>query len=427
MANNRNAKDALYITPVGTVSYDEYVRIPYKKGRHADETAVVKPNGKGEAIGVGAYNTEDPLFFRVSIVGRPGCTVFPTDGAKKYYTQCLRASLKCYPIEIESYSVVHNGAFFVIASYDQTPVSYRRYFDLVNSTYAKYFNETFGYSGFVFRSKLYVKRLKEAGDVAAQIVSVDKQPTARHMHNARNYIFCSSGEPEATAITSRSAFLRAFGKQGASDLNNAYRNAHVDRGSIVDLLNVGLLNREKLDDVIENTLVDYGCYTKKAVPNNLMHRIIALISENSGAPFDKICSKLAIPKAQRGELLAKVMGELTIGLKHSFDASYELLNAYVPDKRALAVDVVIEISDRLGYSVDKIFAMLGFAYCAVIDGQCVYYNDELLVQIVLKMADTRGMLVEGVIAKLGIIDTFEDPARRAYVAKLCRSRTGSAL
>ena len=56
----------------------------------------------------------------------------------------------------------------------------------------------------------------------------------------------------------------------------------------------------------------------------------------------------------------------------------------------------------------------------------MYYNDELLVQIVLKMADTRGMLIEGVIAKLGIIDTFEDPARRAYVAKLCRSRISSA-
>lgn len=426
MANNRNAKDALYITPVGTVSYDEYVGMPYVKGRQADATAVVKPNGKGEAIGVGAYNTEDPLFFRVSIIGRPGCTVFPTDGAKRYYVQCLRASLKCYPVEIESYSVVHNGAFFVIASYDQTPVSYRRFFDLVNSAYAKYFNETFGYSGFAFRSKLYVKRLKEADEVAEQIVSVDKQPVARRMPNAKNYIFCSSGEPEAVALTSRSAFVRAFGKQGTSALSGYYRSAHINRGSIIDLLNVGLLNREKLDDVIENTLVDYGCYTKKAVPNNLMHRMIALIAENSGAPFDKICSKLAIPKAQRGELLAKVMGELTIGLKHSFDASYKLLDACVADKRELATDVVIEISDRLGYSVDKIFAMLGFAYCAVIDGQCVYYNDELLVQIILKMADTHGMFVEGAIARLGIIDTFEDPARKAYVAKLCRSRTGAA-
>lgn len=421
MANNRNAKDALYITPVGTVSYDEYTGLPYDKGRQQDVTSVVSGSGRGAEIGVGAYNTDDPLFFRVSVVGRPGCTVFPTDGAKRYYAQCLRTALGCYPIEIESYSIVHNGAFFVIASYDQAPVSYRRYFDLVGSTYAKYFNETFGYSGFVFRSKLYVRRLKEVSDVAEEIVAVDKQPVARHMANAKTYLFCSSGEPEATALTSRSAFLRSFGNGGVSTLKSYYRDAHVNRAGIADLMNVGFLNREKLDDVIENTLVDYGCYTKKAVPNNLMHRIIALIAENSGAPFDKICSKLAIGKKMREELLVKVMGELTISLKHSFDASYELLNANVADKRALATDVTIYLSDRLGYSVDTIFGMLGFAYCAVIDGQCVYYNDELLVKIVLKMAKTHNMFIEAAIDKLGIINTFEDPNRKAYVAKLCRS------
>ena len=384
MANNRNAKDALYITPVGTVSYDEYTGLPYDKGRQQDVTSVVSGSGRGAEIGVGAYNTDDPLFFRVSVVGRPGCTVFPTDGAKRYYVQCLRTALGCYPIEIESYSIVHNGAFFVIASYDQAPVSYRRYFDLV-------------------------------------VVAVDKQPVARHMANAKTYLFCSSGEPEATALTSRSAFLRSFGNGGVSTLKSYYRDAHVNRAGIADLMNVGFLNREKLDDVIENTLVDYGCYTKKAVPNNLMHRIIALIAENSGAPFDKICSKLAIGKKMREELLVKVMGELTISLKHSFDAGYELLNANVADKRALATDVTIYLSDRLGYSVDTIFGMLGFAYCAVIDGQCVYYNDELLVKIVLKMAKTHNMFIEAAIDKLGIINTFEDPNRKAYVAKLCRS------
>ena len=106
-------------------------------------------------------------------------------------------------------------------------------------------------------------------------------------------------------------------------------------------------------------------------------------------------------------------------MHQSFDESVEALGVEVEDN-GLMRDVIVWISDRLGYSIDQIFALVGIAYCTVSGEEVVYFNDKFLVEIIKFLCDTRNVSPEFVIQKFGIRNSFQDPNRVLNVVNMCR-------
>ncbi len=366
---------------------------------------------------VNAYNTVKPDFYRVAVDGRPKCIVFPTPGAKMYYLKCIMTAVGSFPVDIVAYSVINNRAYFLIASYDQTPVSYRRFFDTANTLYAKFFNENFQTAGFVFKSRLRVKKVKEHKDLAESVAIIESQPYANFLTHSWAYPFSSYGKAcsDAGSLACRDSLYETMGVAKAEKLlAEAYDDGL--RTIPEDFLNLPEI--DKFRATIENVLIDYGCYTKRAIPNNLMPRIIAEINERGGFSYDAICSKLAITRTDKYVTLVKVMAELTVNMRQTYDQNVEALQI-VPEGNKLMRDTILLLSDRLGYSIDQIFSMMGFAYCAVAGGQVVYFNDNFLVELIRYVAEKRNTSVEFVIKQFGIINTFEDPNRIMTLTSMC--------
>lgn len=368
---------------------------------------------------VSSFNTAKPEVFRVAVDGRPNNIVFPTPGAKLYYLKCIATAMGSYPIDIVAYSVINNRAYFLISSYDQTPVSYRRFFDTANELYARYFNDNFQTAGFVFKSKLRVKQLKKLQEICESVSVIESQPYANFLTHSWAYPFSSyakTGDSDDGFIACRESLYRLASKAEVEKLISA-GYAEGLRTLPEDFFNFPEIDR--FTATIENVLIDYGCYTKRAIPNYLMPKIIAEINERGGFEYDRIASKLALSKRDRYSTLVKVIGELSINMHQGYDESVSALGV-IADGTSLMRDVVIWISDRLGYSVDQIFGMLGMAYCTVSGDEVVYFNDAFLVEIITYLAETRKQSVEFIIEKLGIRNTFQDPNRIAYVASICR-------
>ncbi len=369
---------------------------------------------------VTAFNTSKPLFYRVAVDGRPNCIVFPTPGAKLYYLSCIQTAMGSYPVDIVAYSVVNNRAYFLIASYDQTPVSYRRFFDTANELYARYFNDNFQTAGFVFKSRLRVKELKKKEEICESVSVIESQPYSNFLTHSWAYPFSSyakSGNDDSGYIACRDSLYR-IGTQAEMDalIMNGYNEGL--RTIPEDFFNFPEIDR--FTATIENVLIDYGCFTKRAIPNSLMPKIIAEINERGGFEYDRIASKLALSKKDRYSTLVKVVAELAVTMRQGYDESLNALGVMVSDT-SLMRDVIILISDRLGYSIDQIFGMIGMAYCTVSGDGVHYFNDAFLVEIIKYVSETRNMSIEFVIEKFGIRNSFQDPNRIVNVANMCRA------
>ena len=368
---------------------------------------------------VTAFNTSKPTIYRVAIGGRPNNIVFPTPGSKLYYLKCIQTAMGSYPIDVVAYSVINNRAYFLIASYDQAPVSYRRFFDTANELYARYFNNNFQTAGFVFKSKLRVKELKKLNEICESVSVIESQPYANFLTHSWAYPFSSYGkigDDDDGFIACRHALYR-LGTQAEVDklINAGY--AEGLRTLPEDFFNFPEIDR--FTATIENVLIDYGCYTKRAVPNYLMPKIIAEINERGGFEYDRIASKLALSKKDRYSTLVKVVAELAINMHQSYDESIQALGVEMQDT-SLMRDIVILISDRFGYSIDQIFGMIGMAYCTVSGDGVVYFNDAFVVEIIKYLSATRNQSVEFIIEKLGIRNSFQDPNRIINVVAMCK-------
>ncbi len=413
-------------TNVGTVTEANAVAVGFIHGKPNRAVVNAAPIGRLPSdqrradLRVSAYNTTKPIFYRVAVDGRPNCVVFPTPGAKMYYLKCVLSSVGSFPIDIVAYSVINNRAYFLIASYDQTPVSYRRFFDTVNVLYAKFFNENFQTAGFVFKSRLRVKRVKDNAEIAESIAIIESQPYANFLTHSWAYPYSSYGRvnPDGSTLACRNSLYEAMGVAKAEQLvAHAYNDGL--RTIPADFLNLPEI--DKFRATIENVLIDYGCYTKRAIPNDIMPRIIAEINERGGFSYDAICSRLAITRSDKYVTLVKVIAELAVNMRQTYDESVSALQV-TPVGNALMRDTILLLSDRLGYGIDQIFTMLGFAYCGISAGKVVYFNDAFLVELIRDVADKRNVSIESVIRKFGIINTCEDPNRVATVSAMCSVR-----
>ena len=147
-----------------------------------------------------------------------------------------------------------------------------------------------------------------------------------------------------------------------------------------------------------------------------MPKIIAEIVERTRAPYKKVIKKLGAGWNLQYELLIATIAEMIIGDRHTFDYAWRILRIELLQKRTVAIDVAILMFERLGYSIDQIFQMMGFAYAAVIGGKVEYYNDDFLVRVIKDYAAATKTPVISVINAFGIRNSLEDPDRVKQVA-----------
>lgn len=350
-----------------------------------------------------ARNTTKPRIYRIAVDARRKTISFPTPENKAYYVKCMKNMLAYFPIEILAYALTNDRAYILLASYDQSPVSYKRYIANVNTLYSEYYNKIYKGAGYVFGTETRDKKIKGAEQIAESIAIIHSQPSANNLCEGFDYPF-NSYRPNDFVTINALAQLAGGEEEAFMLLDKAHANGP-------RLLPADFFTVRKSDNfttVIENVLIDYGYYSLNSVPNDVMHRIIAEVNERGGFNFKKIVRKIGLKKAYKHEMLVKVIVDLAINRKQVFDESIDNLqitffNAF--EKRELIRDVVFMISNRTGYSYDYIMNMLGFAYP----------NYEFLTDMILYISDMKGISVEAATKKLGIREHLD------YVMSLVRN------
>ncbi|MFA5450341.1 MAG: hypothetical protein WC292_07905 [Clostridia bacterium] len=352
---------------------------------------------------LGAYNAYKPDFYRVSVDGKPSAIAFPDDMAKAYYVQCFKNSSAELPIEINAYTVINNRAYFVVASWDQAVVSLKRFFMAANALYAEYYNTQYGgVGGYVFKEKIRIKKISDYNDVLSSIVSVHSQPAATGLSMGfDDYRFTSYIESPDKGISSLHSLYKIFGK---NQVKSDYVRLHEAGPSQLPQDFFNIPERDKFDYNLEKVLLNYKCLDKKAIPPELLYRVIIDLNELGGYSFDYMLDGLSIKQRDKYTILLYVAVGLAMDKKKTYDQIIQLLDVAVADD-CLIKDMVLTINEQKGYSYDYIMNMLGLAYP----------NADFLVSLVAAVEKNMHIPPLSLLKKLGIYDT----ALISYVQDIC--------
>ena len=299
---------------------------------------------------VNAKNTATAVYFYAEAEGKKGLQVFANDVAKQYYVNCMQQAGAYYPIQVKAYSFSANKVRVIVDSYDQAPGSCKNFFDYVSNLYCEYFSAVNSVDAKVLKTGIKVKKV--ANDKVEQY-----------------------------------AGILASGGQLPKEFNFVTKRA-------------------KFNEIMEDVLVEYNVNGVRAISNDVMHRIIAEVSERGNFAFDYIVKKIGLDKNNRYEMLLKVVVELAVNLNMKYDAALNNLGVTFETNekaRELLIDVVYMINNWKGYAFDYICGMLGLRYP----------NDSFLAEVVNEICFMQNCSIAAALKKLGI--TTELPERYAYI------------
>lgn len=360
------------------------------------ENTVYKPTKKKRSnpnFRVGARNAEVACFYRLAVDGKKNNIAFPNDESKSYYIDCLKSNLKGFPVEVVAYSIINNRAYFVIATYDQTPISHMRWIAETNSEYCKYYNKYFKGSGYVFKNNIRSKMIPDLLGVAESIMIVHSQPYSSGLSGGYVYAFSSYKEDPSFSLINLNAYYWAAGMEEAERMIGM---AHDMGPKSMSESFFNLPEIEKFDQIMDNILCDYKVYNKSSINSETMFRIISELNERGGYTFDYITTKLNLKTQNKYDLIVQVLVDLAITFGQTYDESIKNLSvSFVSGAKAreTLLDVVAVISNRTSYAYDYIMNMLGLAYP----------NYDFLKELVSYLSDMKGISHVEAIKKLGIL------------------------
>lgn len=299
---------------------------------------------------VKANNTTTAVHFYVEVEGKKGLQVFASDVAKQYYVSCMQQAEANSPIKVRAFSISANTARVIVDSYDQAPGSCKSFFESVAEAFCQYFSEVNSVAGAVLRKGIKIKSVKKENvEQYANILTVDGQ-----LPKELNFI----------------------------------------------------TKKAKFNDVMDCVLADYKVKDVRAISNDVMHRIIAEVSERGNFKFDYIVKKIGLGKKNRYEMLLKVVVELVVNLNLKYDSALNNLGVSFEtreDARELLVDTIYMINNWKGYAFDYILGMMGLRFP----------NEDLLADVVNEICYMQNCSIAAGLKKLGIIT--ELPERHAYI------------
>jgi hypothetical protein len=343
-----------------------------------------------------ANNAWKPVFFKAAVEGSDALIAFPDNWAKSFYVECLKGAFSGLPIQILAYSVLHNRAYFVIASLDQAPISFLRYLETANARYSVYYRENYLKTSQPFLNSIVHKRIKDETEVFDAMAVVHSQPAIRGLCSGyADYAYTSYNDINARGPSNIVALQQMFDKEYIA---SAYASAHAAiRPMPVKFL--PLRKYETFDSDFENCLVDYRIYGKDSVPKEIMAKIIIDLNQKSGYFFDFTTDMLFTRRHEKYELLVMVVSELCVRFHFTFDEALACLSVVAKDD-TLIKDVAIYINNELGYGYDYLMQIMGLAYP----------NTDFFLRLLNYICDMKGISKEAALEKLGI----RDPAMVRY-------------
>lgn len=298
----------------------------------------------------GAYNAWKPDFYSVAVEGKPSFTAFPDDMGKAYYVNCFKRILGQLPVEIAAYAVLDDGAYFIAVSWDQAPVSLKRFFATANKLYAEFYNGNYAEAGYVFRDKPIIKKLEDANAALAGIAAVHGLPAEGY-----GYQFSSYGEAPGAGITTLETIYKMLGKDAA---RAEYQRLH-EQGVKGDFFT--LPQKDSFEADLEKALITYKCYDRNAIPAEILSKVVLYLNEQGGYSFDYIVTGLSLKPKKCYPVLVAAAVEAALRLERTYDEITKKLGVCVSDDSLIA-DMVADINDYKGYSYEYIMKMLGLAY-----------------------------------------------------------------
>lgn len=341
---------------------------------------------------LGALNAYKPVFFKAAVEGKPSVVAFPDDGSKRFYVECLRGVFGKLPVQIAAYSVINNRAYFIIASWDQAPVSFLNCLEAAGARYSQYYCANYINSGSVFKDKIRYKKIKDESRIVYDIAAVHGQPAATGLCRGYNdYEFSSYNEVGGKGLSTLIPLYQLIGKdRAAADYVAAH--SYGPTGLPADFLPLPEL--DSFDTDFENCLINFKCFNKEAVPKEIMSKVIIDLNDKGGYYFDFIVETLLTRKHEKYELLVMSVAEMCVRLHYTYDEALSRLGVAVPSDM-LIKDVLIYINNELSYSYDYIMGAMGLAY-----PNLPFFSD-----LVDYMCDIKGLDKEEALKRLGITDT----------------------
>lgn len=337
-----------------------------------------------------ANNAWKPVFIKAAVEGSDALIAFPDNWSKAFYIECLKGAFFGLPVQVIAYSVLHNRAYFVIASLDQAPVSFLRYLETANARYTAYYRENYLKAGEPLHGDIVYKKIKDEKEVFDAMAVVHSQPAMRGLcKEYTDYAYSSYNDINARGASAVTALRQMFDKEY---IGHAYASAHAAVRPMPPKF-LPLRKYETFDSDFEDCLINYKLYGKNAVPKEIMAKIIIDLNQKSGYYFDFTSDMLFTRKHEKYELLVMAIAELCVRFKLTYDEALDRLSVRAKDD-TLIKDVAIYINNELGYSYDYLMQMLGLAYP----------NPQFYIRLLNYLCDMKGIGKEAALQKLGIRD-----------------------
>lgn len=346
---------------------------------------------KDERQIIGAKNARAPRFYAIALEGKDSITAFPGKKAKSYYINCIRLLRTDIPVDILAYSVINNAAYFVVATWDQTPVSIKKYFAAANAGYSQFYNEQYLQIGNAFKNKCKLKRIAAQGDIIPAIVMVHSQPAYAGLCGGfDDYSFTSYTETPGSGIASLDILRQYFGEDY---LVSEYTSGHICAPQTISAnAYFGAPEKEKFRYDLEIVMANHNCYNREILTTPELCEIIIDMNE-MGYTFDYIIEEILVRDKLKYDLLIPVAGEIALRFKSTYDEITKKLDVYIYGEM-LIMDIIMYINAKKGYAYDYIMNMLGLAYP----------NAEFLVRLIQFEAKEFGLNHVSILRKLGIYE-----------------------
>ena len=160
-------------------------------------------------------------YFHVMVQGIAKENIFPNDNSKGYYLSSLKKTITKKPVSILAFCVMDNHTHLLLVAENISVIA--QYMKIVNSDYARYYNNENDRIGYVFRDRFKSEVIQDTKYLLSCLVYIHNNPVkAGIVKKAEDYNY--------------SSYTNYLTKRGIVDFNEASKHYDISPSNIVEIM-----------------------------------------------------------------------------------------------------------------------------------------------------------------------------------------------
>lgn len=219
--------------------------------------------------------------------------IFKTEYYKSVYLKYLREESKKNNVSILVYSIMNNHAHLIIYQNNKEDIS--KVMNVVNSKFAKLYNNDNNRVGYVFRDRFKSVQINDIRQLYATIVYIHNNPVkAKIVEKFEEYKFSSYKD----FINGKKTLKEIYLLFGTKEYMDIFLSIHEEYRKKEYLLEIENTEKEDWEDIIEEYMYLHGIQDIGAIKekNNLLIELVLELRKRAKLKDREICKILGIGK-----------------------------------------------------------------------------------------------------------------------------------